>query len=146
MEYTLQEGSFSLFPAGWQDASMNILRDEQSGLSVVVSRGIIPDGSNAEQEFHRQWEMLRAHMGEISQSAFSPVMAGPQRDLPGTEVETAFERNGQRLWQKQLAVQVQDKPVLLLFTLSALRPFTEEDAARWEAIKQSLTLNNHREA
>ena len=105
MKYTLQEGSFSLFPAGWQDASMNILRDEQSGLSVVVSRGIIPDGSNAEQEFHRQWEMLRTQMGEISQSAFTPVMAGPQRDLPGTEVETAFERNGQRLWQKQLAVQ-----------------------------------------
>ena len=145
MKYTLQEGSFSLFPAGWQDASMNILRDEESGLSVVVSRGIIPDGSDAGQEFHRQWEMLRVQMGEISQSAFSQVMAGPQRDIPGTEVETAFERNGQRLWQKQLAVQTPGKPVLMIFTLSALRPFTDEDGARWDAIKQSLTLHNPRD-
>jgi len=54
MKYTLQEGSFSLFPAAWQDNSMNIIRDDESGLSVVVSRGVIPDGSDYEQEFHRQ--------------------------------------------------------------------------------------------
>jgi hypothetical protein len=41
MKYTLQEGSFSLFPAAWQDNSMNIIRDDESGLSVVVSRGAI---------------------------------------------------------------------------------------------------------
>ena len=46
MKYTLQEGSFSLFPAAWQDNSMNIIRDDESGLSVVVSRGVIPDGSD----------------------------------------------------------------------------------------------------
>lgn len=56
MKYTLQEGSFTLFPAAWQDNSMNIIRDDESGLSVVVSRGVIPDGSNYEQEFHRQWD------------------------------------------------------------------------------------------
>lgn len=42
MEYLLQEGSFSLFPANWQDTSMTVLRDNNSGLSIVVSRGTIP--------------------------------------------------------------------------------------------------------
>jgi len=54
MKYTLQEGSFSLFPAAWQDTSMNILRDDHSGLSVVVSRGTIPEGSDLTTEFNRQ--------------------------------------------------------------------------------------------
>ncbi len=42
MKYTLQEGSFSLFAAPWQDSTMNILRDEESGLSLVITRGAIP--------------------------------------------------------------------------------------------------------
>jgi hypothetical protein len=127
MKYTLQEGSFSLFPAAWQDNSMNIIRDDESGLSVVVSRGAIPDGSDYEKEFHRQWDLLRPQMGEITQSEFHRVNAGPKSNIDGIEVETAFDRNGQRLWQKQLAVQTPGKPVLMIFTLSALRAFTEED-------------------
>lgn len=144
MKYTLQEGSFSLFPAAWQDTSMTILRDDDSGLSVVVSRGVIPDGSDYEQEFHRQWDALRAQMGDIKQSEFCRVAAGADGKINAVEVETAFERNGQRLWQKQLAVQTPDKPVLMIFTLSALRPFTDEDRERWNTLKQTLTLNNNR--
>ena len=56
---------------------MNIIRDDESGLSVVVSRGVIPDGSDYEQEFHRQWDVLRPQMGEIAQSEFRNVNAGP---------------------------------------------------------------------
>ncbi|MGM3309861.1 DcrB-related protein, partial [Enterobacter hormaechei subsp. steigerwaltii] len=125
MKYTLQEGSFTLFPAAWQDNSMNIIRDDESGLSVVVSRGVIPDGSDYEQEFHRQWDVLRHQMGEIAQSEFQHVKAGPAGNIDGVEVETTFDRNGQRLWQKQLAVQTPGKPVLMIFTLSALKAFTE---------------------
>ncbi len=71
MKYTLREGSFSLFPAARQDNSMNIIRDDESGLSVVVSRGVIPDGSDYEQEFHRQWEVLRPQMGRSPRANFS---------------------------------------------------------------------------
>ncbi|MFE8118117.1 DcrB-related protein [Brenneria goodwinii] len=145
MNYTLQEGTFSLFPAAWQDTTLNILRDDASGLSLVVSRSPIPDGSNAEKEFHRQWDTLRPQMGDITQSDFIPVNVGPARALPAVEVESAFERRGQHLWQKQLAVQAPGKPVLLLFTLSALRPFNDDDAVHWENLKSSLALNNHQD-
>ncbi len=144
MRYTLQEGTFSLFPAAWQDTSMTILRDDESGLSVVVSRGTIPEGSDAEKEFQRQRDMLRTQMEEITQSDFQRVTVGAGGNIPATEVETTFERSGQRLWQRQLAVQVPDKPVLMIFTLSALRPFTNEDGERWDALKQTLTLNSTR--
>lgn len=144
MRYNLQEGTFSLFPAAWQDTSMTILRDDESGLSVVVSRGTIPEGSDAEKEFQRQRDMLRTQMEEITQSDFQRVTVGAGGNIPATEVETTFERSGQRLWQRQLAVQVPDKPVLMIFTLSALRPFTNEDGERWDALKQTLTLNSTR--
>ncbi|MGK9176041.1 DUF1795 domain-containing protein [Yokenella regensburgei] len=146
MKYHLQEGSFQLFPAQWQDTSMTVLRDDESGLSVVVSRGVIPEGSNAEQEFQRQWDVMRTQMGDVQQSEFARVLVGPQRNIRAIEVETAFLRGEHHIWQKQLAVQVPEQAVLLVFTLSALRAFTEQDTARWNAIKQTLTLNDNRNA
>lgn len=79
---------------------MNIIRDDESGLSVVVSRGVIPDGSDYEKEFHRQWELLRPQMGEIAQSAFQSIKVGPDGKLtrwksrrPLTVTDSAFGKN-----------------------------------------------------
>lgn len=144
MHYQFNEGAFALFPAAWQDTTINILRDEASGLAWVVSRGVIAEGSDAEKEFQRQWDTLRSQMGHIQQSEFVPVMAGVNNTLPATEVETLFDRNGQQVWQKQLAAQVPESNIFMIFTLSAMRPFNEEDGQRWQAFKQSLSLNTPR--
>ncbi|QGY29696.1 DcrB-related protein [Pantoea cypripedii] len=146
MHYQFNEGAFSLFPAAWQDTTMNILRDEASGLALIVSRGPIPEGSDFEQEFQHQWDALRKQMGDIHQSTFAHVTAGADHALHAIEVETAYERNGQALWQKQLAAEVPGTRTLMVFTLSALRPFSEEDTGRWNAFRQSLTLHNPRKA
>ncbi|QIE96250.1 DUF1795 domain-containing protein [Pantoea stewartii] len=146
MNYQFNEGAFALFPAAWQDTTMNILRDEASGLAFVVSRGVIPEGSDAETEFQRQWDTLRSQMGAIQQTAFVRVMAGIDSALQALEVETAFERNGQAVWQRQLATQVPDSNIFMIFTLSAMRPFNEEDGERWKSFKHSLILNNPRKA
>ncbi|XTZ40175.1 DcrB-related protein [Salmonella enterica] len=142
MNYTLNEGSFSLFPAAWQDTSMTMLRDDVSGLSLIVSRGAIPEGSDFEQEFRRQWEILSTQMGEITQSEFIRILVGPENKHRAVEVETSFSSNGQQIWQKQFAVQPPAAPVLMIFTLSAMHPFTQEDITRWDTIKQSLTLHD----
>lgn len=146
MNYQFNEGAFALFPAAWQDTTMNILRDDASGLALVVSRGVIPEDSDAEKEFQRQWDTLRSQMGHIQQTEFVRVTAGADNALRALEVETAFDRNGQAVWQRQLATQVPDSNILMIFTLSAMRAFNEEDGQRWNAFKQSLSLNNPRKA
>ncbi|AVG77402.1 hypothetical protein ACVWWU_001050 [Pantoea sp. PA1] len=146
MNYQFNEGAFALFPAAWQDTTMNILRDDASGLALVVSRGVIPEDSDAEKEFQRQWDTLRSQMGHIQQTEFVRVTAGADNALRALEVETAFDRNGQAVWQRQLATRVPDSNILMIFTLSAMRAFNEEDGQRWNAFKQSLSLNNPRKA
>ncbi|AMB76243.1 DcrB-related protein [Pantoea ananatis] len=146
MNYQFNEGAFALFPAAWQDTTMNILRDDASGLALVVSRGVIPEDSDAEKEFQRQWDTLRSQMGHIQQTEFVRVTAGADNALRALEVETAFDRNGQAVWQRQLATRVPDSNILMIFTLSAMRAFDEEDGQRWNAFKQSLSLNNPRKA
>ncbi|CRH38842.1 Uncharacterized protein {ECO:0000313/EMBL:CCF09146.1} [Pantoea ananatis] len=146
MNYQFNEGAFALFPAAWQDTTMNILRDDASGLALVVSRGVIPEDSDTEKEFQRQWDTLRSQMGHIQQTEFVQVTAGADNALRAVEVETAFDRNGQAVWQRQLATRVPDSNILMIFTLSAMRAFNEEDGQRWNAFKQSLSLNNPRKA
>lgn len=146
MNYQFNEGAFALFPSAWQDTTMNILRDDASGLALVVSRGVIPEDSDAEKEFQRQWDTLRSQMGHIQQTEFVRVTVGADNALRAVEVETAFDRNGQAVWQRQLATRVPDSNILMIFTLSAMRAFNEEDGQRWSAFKQSLSLNNPQKA
>ena len=122
---------------------MNIIRDDESGLSVVVSRGVIPDGSDYEQEFHRQWDVLRPQMGEIAQSEFRSVKAGPDGKINGLEVETTLTVTGSACGKTAGRADA-GQTGIDDFTLSALRAFTEEDEVRWSALKQSLTLNDNR--
>lgn len=142
MQYHLNEGSFSLHTSDWLDNSMNVLRDDASGISVIVSRGPIPDGSDFEKEFHRQWDSMRVQMPHLQQTEFKRVSVGVQQQTRAVEVTSQFERNAQTLYQHQLAVQVPEKSTLMVFTFSALRPFTDEDAVRWDALKNTLTLRS----
>lgn len=140
MQYHLNEGSFSLPGDSWHDSSMTVLRDDATGLTVVVSRGAIPDGSDFEQEFHRQWDSMRSQMTQLQQSTFERVSVGALRQIRAIEVSSQFERNGQKLCQRQLAVKAGDKNLLMVFTFSALRPFNEEDETRWDALKNTLSF------
>lgn len=140
MNYTFNEGQIALFPGQWVDASTHILRDTDSGLSVVITRGPVPEDSDFEKEFHRQWDGMRPQMTSLQQGEFTRVSVGPDNLTRGVEVESHFARNGVDLWQKQLAVPVTDKPQMLLFTFSALRPFSEQDEQHWSQLKASITF------
>ncbi|RQM36335.1 DcrB-related protein [Erwinia psidii] len=143
MQYHLNEGSFTLPDGGWLDNSMNVLRDDASGITLVISRGPVPEGSDFEQEFYRQWDDMRPQMTRLQQSDFTRVTVGAQQQIRAVQVSSHFERNGQTLHQHQLAVQATEKNSLMVLTFSALRPFTDEDNQRWASLKQSLDLTRH---
>ncbi|WP_147194968.1 DcrB-related protein [Pantoea sp. CCBC3-3-1] len=146
MQYHLNEGSFSLAGNDWLDNSMNVLRDDANGITVIVSRGPIPEDSDFEQEFHRQWDSMRSQMTKLQQSEFTRVSVGARQHIRGVEVSSQFERNGQMLCQHQLAVQAEGKAVLMVFTYSALRQFSEGDQTRWDALKSTLNLQPGQDA
>ena len=146
MQYHLNEGSFSLTGNDWLDNSMNVLRDDANGITVIVSRGPIPEDSDFEQEFHRQWDSMRSQMTKLQQSEFTRVSVGARQHIRGVEVSSQFERNDQTLYQHQLAVQAEGKAVLMVFTYSALRQFNEDDQTRWDALKSTLNLQPGQDA
>ena len=141
MEYHIQEGTFSVGEKSWLDNSLNILRNDQDDISIIISRGPIPPDCDFEQAVNQQWSTLREQMGKVKQSAFERVSAGPLRQIRAIEVASEFEHHGQYLFQRQLAVQVPDSAVLLVVTYSSQHAFSEQDLQHWEELKSTLILN-----
>lgn len=141
MKYHIQEGTFSVGNRSWLDNSLNILRNDQDGISIVISRGPIPEDCDFEQAFIQQWSTLREQMGRVKQSAFERISAGPLRQIRAIEVVSEFEHHGQYLFQRQLAVQVPDTAVLLVITYSSQHGLSEQELQQWDELKSTLILN-----
>jgi len=142
MNYNLQEGSFTLPPLAWQDFSMNVLRDDSRGISLVVSRGAVPAGSDYEQAFRQQWAALQLQSTTLEPGPFNHIQFGVDKAIPGIEVFCKFAHNEQKVSQYQLAMAVPGASALIILTYSTLQAFSDEDTQRWQAIKDSFNLNN----
>lgn len=68
MDYLFQEGHFTLPAIAWQDCTVNILKNPQTGASLVITRGIIPQGATLEDEFEKQWQALLPQISDLQQS------------------------------------------------------------------------------
>ncbi len=68
MDYLFQEGYFTLPAIAWQDCTVNILKNPQTGASLVITRGIIPQGATLEDEFEKQWQALLPQISDLQQS------------------------------------------------------------------------------
>lgn len=141
MDYLFQEGHFTLPAIAWQDCTVNILKNPQTGASLVITRGIIPQGATLEDEFEKQWQALLPQISDLQQSPRRRISAGPQGHLKAIEVTSRFIRAGHHHHQHQLAVQPDESQTLLIVTYAAMRPFTPEDDAHWQQVKASLVLN-----
>ncbi|CAI1095735.1 MULTISPECIES: DcrB-related protein [Serratia] len=140
MNYLFQEGHFTL-PAGpWQDCTVNILKNPQTGASLVITRGAIPQDSTLEDEFEKQWQALLPQITDLQQSPRQRISVGPNHLIRAIEVTSNFIRAGHHHHQHQLAAQPEGSQTLLIVTYSSMKPFTREDDHEWQQVKASLAL------
>lgn len=141
MNYLFQEGHLTLPNDTWQDCTINILKNPHTGASLVITRGLIPEGSTLESEFEKQWDALLPQISDLEQSPRRRISAGPDGAIAAIEVTSRFIRAGHHHHQHQLAAQPNGSLTMILFTYSSMNPFTHEDDNRWQQIKASLTLS-----
>ncbi|CAI2422020.1 Uncharacterized conserved protein [Serratia ficaria] len=140
MNYLFQEGHFAL-PAGpWQDCTVNILKNPQTGASLVITCGVIPQDGSLEEEFDKQWQALLPQISELRQSARQRIRAGRDNRIKAIEVSSDFIRAGHHHHQHQLAAQPDDSQTLLIVTYASMKPFTPEDDNQWRQVKALLAL------
>lgn len=138
MNYHINEGSFAL-PAQSQDRSVNmlVLNLGPGGLTLVLSRDLVPEGEELDAMLRRQLRTLGSQVKNFKQQEPVPVQVGQAR-LPALQVATSFKQNNATVHQLQTMVALQDKAVLV-FTLTCAAPLTQEQSAYAQQLLDSFT-------
>ncbi len=124
----------------WQDCSLNIFRSKNDSSSLIVSRGIIPKERTFEEELDYQWSLL---LGQIELLHSEPRLPRPLTQSPGYqafETNCCFRRGKHTQFQRQLAIHLSERGKMLIFTQTALQPFSDEQDLYWQKLCQSLCL------
>lgn len=139
--YVINEGSFLWPGEAWLDNSMNIIRNTQTQASLIVSRGQLAAGRTPEEELDHQWALLLPMVSDLHSEPRQPIVLPLQPNVKAFETLSRFIRAENTHHQYQLAVGLPDNTALLIFTLSAMQPFTEEEKLYWQRFKETLKLN-----
>jgi len=137
MNYHVNEGSFSI-PDSTEDRSVNmlVLNHGPGGLTLVVTRDMVPEGEQLDAFLERQLRTLATQVKNFRQQAMVPVNVGAAQ-LPGVQIATSFKQNNASMYQLQTAIALGAGAVLVL-TLSCSSPLTAEQAAYAQQLLDSF--------
>ncbi|QLK63642.1 DUF1795 domain-containing protein (plasmid) [Enterobacteriaceae bacterium Kacie_13] len=141
--YHIDECRFPLPDNGnWLDCSLNIFRSINDASSLIVSRGIIPPERTFEEELDHQWSLL---LGQIELLYSKPRRPRTLTQSPGyaaLETDCCFRRGKHIQHQRQLAIHLPEREQMLIFTQTALQPFSDDQDSYWQKLCQSLSLTH----
>lgn len=142
MNYRLNEFRFDLPTDQVRDTSINILRFETLGTSLVVSRSLLNEGETLQSNFDEQIQRLRQQVLDLRLHTPQPVTLGADGQLEGIELQSQFTKGKEKVYQYQLALLLPGSRKMLALSYVKPQPLGEEEAAHWAALKQSLDFDN----
>lgn len=142
MNYRLNEFRFDLPTDQVRDTSINILRFETLGTSLVVSRSLLNEGETLQSNFDDQIQRLRQQVLDLRLQPPRPVKLGADGKLEGIELQSQFTKGKEKVYQYQLALLLPDSRKMFALSYVKPQPLGEEEAAHWAALKQSLDFDN----
>lgn len=139
--YRTDECTFPM-PDGnnWLDSSLNIFRNTHDNSSLIVSRGMIPEERDFEEELDYQWSLLLDSVELMHTEPRQRRVLPMSPELNALETDCSFRRGAHIHHQRQLAIYRADPREMLIFTRTALQPFTDEQNLYWQKLCQSLCL------
>ncbi|WP_158782445.1 DcrB-related protein [Pantoea sp. BAV 3049] len=138
--YTFNEGKIIL-PENYIDRTVHALIDDISNKpGINISRDKLSDNQTLDDYLDEQYQQLIAKMVGWEQEPRKQIFLGEDR-IPGQEITFSFLRQPEhRLWQKQAVFVIGDKDVLV-FSLSKVSAFDENDQSLLDGMLQSFIPN-----
>lgn len=140
MNYLLNEGSLALPGDSFFDGSINILRFDKLGTSLVITRGKLQDGETFEKNFESQLKKLESQMKEVRTQGRANVQIGKKSDIHAIEVRSQYKDGNHRVYQIQLVWELPGELVMAMSYIKA-SPLGEVEAKHWEMIKAGIDLS-----
>lgn len=138
MTYRLNEFQFDLPDQSVQDTSINILRFDALGTSLIVSRSLLGEGETLQSNFEGQLERLKKQVKDLRFQPPQAVRLGAAQAIDGIELSSQFSKGSEKVYQYQLALVLPGTRKMFALSYVKPQPLGEAEAAHWAAIKQTL--------
>jgi hypothetical protein len=140
MNYLLNEGSLELPEGSFFDGSINILRFDKLGTSLVITRGKLHEGETFEKNFDGQLKKLESQMKEVRFQGRSNIQVGKKSDIAAIEIRSQYKDGNHRVYQYQLVWALPGERVMAMSYIKA-SPLGEAEAQHWALIKAGIDLS-----
>lgn len=130
--FTLSEGVLAL-PGASQDHSINVLKFQQQGATLVITRAWDVKPGEEENYLDQQLAKVKRSMKKVVLGDIADSTIG---GLPAREVSLRFENQHVTVYEKLAITRMDDH--LMAFTLSRVAPFDADAEAFWAAIKNGV--------
>ncbi|AIZ35182.1 DUF1795 domain-containing protein [Pseudomonas parafulva] len=142
MNYRLNEFCLALPDTDVRDTSINILRFERLGTSLIVSRSALADDETLQSNFDGQLQRLQQQVKDLQFQPAHPVKVGAAQDIEAIELSSQFSKGQEMVYQYQLALVLPGTRKMFALSYVKPSPLGESEASHWAAIKQSLDFDN----
>ena len=137
MNYSLNEGVIDLPSAEYFDGSINIIRFDKLGTSLVITRGKLQDGETVESNFEGQLKKLKSQMKEVKFQGRTDVLFGKVSNISGIEIRSQYRDGDKRVYQLQLVWGLPGNRVMAMSYIKP-SPIGETESQHWDVIKSGV--------
>ncbi|MBF8720934.1 DcrB-related protein [Pseudomonas guariconensis] len=142
MNYRVNEFRFALPDATVQDTSINILRFEALGTSLIVSRSVLAEDETLQSNFDGQLQRLQQQVKDLRFQPARAVRVGAAQDIDAIELSSQFNKGQDKVYQYQLALVLPGTRKMFALSYVKPQPLGDAEAAHWTLLKQSLDFDN----
>lgn len=142
MTYRLNEFQFDLPDQSVQDTSINILRFDALGTSLIVSRSLLGEGETLQSNFEGQLERLKKQVKDLRFQPPQAVRLGAAQAIDGIELSSQFSKRTEMVYQYQLALVLPGTRKMFALSYVKPQPLGDAEAAHWAQIKHTLQFEH----
>jgi len=142
MSYRVNEFRFALPDAPVRDTSINILRFEALGTSLIVSRSLLEEGETLQSNFDGQLQRLQQQVKDLQFQPARAIQVGAAQPIEAIELSSQFSKGQEKVFQYQLALVLPGTRKMYALSYVKPTPLGEAEATHWAALKQSLAFDN----
>jgi hypothetical protein len=140
MKFLLNEGSLQLPSDSFHDASINMLRFESLGTTLVVSRARLKNGETLEENFDSQVKKLESQMKDLRFQQKRVLNVGVGGSLAAIEVRNQFQNGKDYVYQMQLVCELPGQRVMALSYVKP-SPLGDAEMEHWRIILQGIDFS-----
>ncbi|WP_460417433.1 DcrB-related protein [Pseudomonas sp. microsymbiont 2] len=142
MSYRLNEFRFALPDTQVRDTSINILRFEALGTSLIVSRSLLEEGETLQSNFDGQLQRLQQQVKDLQFQPARATQVGAAQPIEAIELSSQFSKGQEKVYQYQLALVLPGTRKMFALSYVKPTPLGDAEATHWAAIKQSIDFDN----